>query len=347
MKLSLLATTIAVAVIAFAQDAPAASFQCSNTVTSPFVPVASAEHDHLKYAPAIVGADKEFRAYHAVFDDDDDDNGDGTPDLVANPTFVSYELKGVLPNSDGKFVEPDLSVKGNWYRSNELASLWAPSNIAALGLDPSYSGIGTIWNRGHLAMNDHAQRIGAEAACNTFHFWNASPQAKDFNQGPWRHLETYTAAAANKWGSVWIIAGPIFDKGKEILFIGESDEVPVAVPHAFFKIIVIETASGPEARGFIFEHPSAMGQHNGIPQPLPDATWVNCNQRVSQGHSYDHMPHLRSMTEIAYRTGLNLFANRSPAERNTLMLTTQTEVWEVHDKFWDVQSACGGQNYHP
>ena len=32
------------------------------------------------------------------------------------------------------------------------------------------------------------------------------------------------------------------------------------VPHAFFKIVVRETAAGPEALGFIFEHPSTMGQ---------------------------------------------------------------------------------------
>ena len=91
MKLSLWASIVAVAAIVFAQDAK--SFECPGTVASPFTPTASAEHDHLKYAPVIVGANKEFRAYHSVFDDEDDDNGDGISDLVANPTFVSYECK--------------------------------------------------------------------------------------------------------------------------------------------------------------------------------------------------------------------------------------------------------------
>src|SRR3546814_3249238 len=66
-----------------------------------------------------------------------------------------------------------------------------------------------IWNRGHLAMSDHAQRISPEAGCNTHVFWNASPQAADLNQGPWLHLENYSAAASNKYRSVWVIAGPI------------------------------------------------------------------------------------------------------------------------------------------
>ena len=71
------------------------------------------------------------------------------------------------------------------------------------------------------------------------------------------------------------------------------------VQRALFKIVVRETAAGPEALGFIFEHPSTMGQHGGLPRPLPNATWVNCNQRVSRGHTYDHTSRLTSMTEIA------------------------------------------------
>ncbi|MHC4435552.1 MAG: DNA/RNA non-specific endonuclease, partial [Planctomycetota bacterium] len=190
MRLLLAAAAIANALL-FSPSAKAVQFDCPGTVASPFAPTASTTHDHLKYAPAISGPDKSFRAYHAVFDDNDDDNGDSATDLVANPTFVAYELKGVQPNASGDFIEPDLSVDGNWYRSDDLAHLWAPAHITETGLDASYSGIGTIWNRGHLAMNDHAQRIGAEAACNTFHFWNASPQAADFNKGPWRYLENY------------------------------------------------------------------------------------------------------------------------------------------------------------
>ncbi len=60
-----------------------------------------------------------------------------------------------------------------------MAFLWANrAGVAKKRLDDSYDGIGNTWNRGHLAMSDHAQRIAAEAACNTHHFWNGSPQAR-------------------------------------------------------------------------------------------------------------------------------------------------------------------------
>lgn len=49
----------------------------------------------------------------------------------------------------------------------------------------------------------------------------ASPQAADLNHGPWQHLENYSAAASNRYRSVWVIAGPIFDPATPKLTIGD------------------------------------------------------------------------------------------------------------------------------
>lgn len=194
-------------------------------------------------------------------------------------------------------------------------------------------------------MADHAQRIGGSASCNTYNFWNASPQAQDMNQGPWRHLETYTAAAANKFSAVWIMTGPIFDQGKDILYIGETakGEVPVAVPHAFFKIAVKETASGPEALAFIFEHPSKMGDHNGIQQPLPDTQWVNCNKAKAQNHTFKHTDKLVSVRDVADRTGLAFFTHLDQKDQDAIYDATPASLWPVESVYWDKGSACAGQ----
>ena len=311
----------------------------------------SATHDHTKYAPLLSGLVKEFAAYTSVFDSNDDDNVDGEPDLLANPTFVAYELKGVIESQADIFEEPDISIKrpGDWYKSTEYDFLWTDRDgITKKRIDNSYDGIGVIWNRGHLAMADHAQRISWEASCNTHHYWNASPQAADLNQGPWRHLETYTAAAANKFGRVWILTGPIFDDGKEIFYIGESHkgEIPIAVPHAFFKIVVSEQANGPTALGFIFEQPSKMGDHNGKPQPLPDDTWVNCNKANSQNHTYNHADKLTKIRDIASRTGLEFFANLPLSDRDNIYDAAPGKLWKIEKKFWDVASACARQASH-
>jgi hypothetical protein len=111
MRMLCLGATIAPTLVV---SLTAQAFDCPGTVVSPFAPTEAATHDHLKYASAIVGRDKAFFAYHAVFDDQNDENGDGIPDQLANPTFVAYEVKGMQPTSAEEFVEPDLSVGGNW-----------------------------------------------------------------------------------------------------------------------------------------------------------------------------------------------------------------------------------------
>ena len=185
-------------------DAKAEKFTCeSNRGLSPYPVIATPDHDHDRYAPDEKEKVKRFGAYVSSFDGPDDDDGDGQADLLAVPQWVAYELKGLSPKSDGTFKEPDISIvrPGDWYKAPGLAFLWTNRpGVTKRRLDNSYDGIGTVWNRGHLAMADHAQRISWQASCNTHFFWNAVPQAADMNQGPWRHLEDYTAAAANKFG---------------------------------------------------------------------------------------------------------------------------------------------------
>jgi DNA/RNA endonuclease G (NUC1) len=187
----------------------------------------------------------------AMADGDDDD---GQPDIRINPQFVIYELRGLAPGANGIYEEPDRSITrpNRWYASPDLAPLvQGIPGVTNARIDNSYSGVGEVWNRGHLAMSDHAQRISFEAACNTHQFWNASPQAADLNQGPWRHLEDYSAAASNKYRSLWVVAGPIFDPATPRLTIGDAGEPPVEIPDAFFKILVHESPAGIHTLAFI------------------------------------------------------------------------------------------------
>jgi hypothetical protein len=324
---------------AFAQQ-----FRCSGAEFSPYPAAVSTQHDHRRYAPSARGLQKLFTAYFAVFDDTDDDSGDGRPDLRFNPEFVSYELRGVTANANGDFEEPDVSIvrPGSWYSSREFAPLIAAMPTPSTRrLDNSYDGIGEVWNRGHLTMSDHAQRISAEAACNTHHFWNASPQAEDLNQGPWRHLEDYSAAASNKYGRIWIIAGPIFDRATPRLTIGDTGEIPIEVPDAFFKVLVRDGASGPETLAFLFEQPNIAGAPG---RPQPAATWINCNRARAQNHTYDHRARLVSIAQIEARTGMRFFRNRP--NRQALVNARATQLWPVETRYWDPR-VCAGQRGHP
>lgn len=319
-------------------------FPCSGAEYSPYPAAVATPHDHRRYAPSARGLTKLFTAYFSVFDDTDDDTGDGRPDLRFNPEFVTYELRGVAANASGNFEEPNVSITRprSWYSSREFAPLIAAlSPPSTRRLDDSYDGIGEVWNRGHLAMSDHAQRISAQAACNTHHFWNASPQAEDLNQGPWRHLEDYSAAASNKFGRIWIIAGPIFDRATPRLMIGDAGEIPVEVPDAFFKVLIREGASGPETLAFVFEQPNAAGAAG---HPRPTATWVNCNRARGQHHTYDHRGRLVSIAQIEARTGIRFFASRP--NRQALISARATQLWPVETRYWDA-GVCARQRSHP
>ena len=91
-------------------------FACSGAAISPYPSLVATDHDHRRWAPQGAGVSKTFTAFHAVFDDADDDDGDGQPDLRLNPEFVSYELRGVAPDNRGDYSEPNVSITrpSNW-----------------------------------------------------------------------------------------------------------------------------------------------------------------------------------------------------------------------------------------
>lgn len=330
----------------FSTPALAQSFPCSGAAVSPYPALVATDHDHRRVAPQTGALRKTFTAFFASFDDEDDDDGNGQRDLRLNPEVVVYELRGLGPNADGDYAEPRISIErpNRWYTSPELVPLVETiEGVTNRRIDDSYRGAGTVWNRGHLAMSDHAQRISAEASCNTHNFWNASPQAADLNQGPWMHLENYSAAASNKYRSIWVITGPIFDPATPRLTIGDAGELPVEIPDAFFKILVHESPSGVDTLAFIFEQPNAL---DGQGKPVPTASWINCARASALGHVYDHRPQLASIAQIEQRTGLRFFPDR--ADRQQLIDARATTLWPVETRYWDPGNAvCARQRSHP
>ena len=322
--------------------AVAGKFSCkSEDGSSPYPVTRSVDHDHDLYAPEERDIVKEFKAYTSSFDGVDDDDANGTPDYLAVPHWVSYELKGVSHHREKASVG---RLKGKWYKTSGLSFLWENRKSAkSKQIDCSYQGVGKIWNRGHLAMFAHAKRIDEGAACNTFHFWNAVPQAANMNQGPWRHLEDYTAAAANKYQQLWIIAGPVFNRDKSIGYIGDKNEIPVAVPHALFKIVIRKRETDPnsiEALAFLFPQPYNFNE-NGKLEPREE--WVNCSDAKKYKHIYDHLPRLKSVAYIEELTGLRFFPNAS--NRNEQLNKKPHALWPVETHYWATEQVCAGQEY--
>jgi endonuclease G len=265
---------------------------------------------HVKYAPLCGDQDilRQFRAYTTCFDGADDDDGDGTPDKWAVPHWVAYQMKkyegdlGTCPPRPNPWItDLDLYAQGIAPKddSYKFSKHFRKDN-------PDSPQLG--YDRGHMCMKQHACRLGDAADWNTHTVLNACPQRSDLNQGIWLDLENKTASWADKFGSVWIIAGPIFFNKKPSKWLGEPGEVPVAIPDAFFKIVVMEKQDGRiDALAFIY------------PQ-------VGIDYKTSGG--YDHTPYLVSIDVIEALTGLDFMPGVDKDKQEELEQITQIKIWE-------------------
>lgn len=265
------------------------------------------EYEHRKYAPIpdkndIVG---EFRAFTTCFDGTDDDNGDGISDILAIPNWVAYELKAYpgelesLPSSPSPWIRDEgLYLQGIAPSddSYHFSQDWRDAN-------PDSPQLG--YDRGHMCMKRHAWRLGENATWNTHTVLNGCPQKSKLNQGIWCDLEDKTAEWADEYGSVWIMTGPIIYNHKPSKWLGQEGEVPVAIPDAFFKIIVREV--GNEKKVLSFVYPQEGIEYSSGP--------------------FDHKPYLTSVDIIETLTGLDFFPQLPEVVENSLESTIHVEIW--------------------
>jgi len=104
------------------------------------------------------------------------------------------------------------------------------------------------YDRGHLAPNHAiALRHGRRGQEETFLMSNIAPQLHALNAGAWQVLERRVAANyPGRFGEVWVIAGPVLGERPPRL------HGRVAVPEAFFMIIVDESAGRVRAQALLF-----------------------------------------------------------------------------------------------
>jgi len=254
---------------------------------------------------------------------------DGSP-YRALPRWVAYEMRALL-DEDGHPLHPHGARRpSHWYELRQTAFLWDDRpGIAHPGLNSSYRGFATVWNRGHLAARAHANRIAWQEGCNSHVFVNALPQHARLNQGEWLALEHYAAAAANRFGRVWTIAGPVFDPKHPVETIGGPGTVAVPVPHAVFKILAIETEAGLEARAFLF--------------PQADESDIVAYRRCSatRQESYDLARYAVTVARLEALTGLHFFTRLDESRRHAISLSSDTALWPVAPHFYD--DRCGGR----
>lgn len=166
------------------------------------------------------------------------------------------------------------------------------------------------FDRGHMAPNFAlGSRFGAIGAKSTFVMSNICPQFHDFNDGQWGDLEEWIAGKkmkddedfikgwADEYGEVWVVVGPLLDEEREPLVSG------VAVPNAFFCIVIDEDREKPRALAFIMEHE---------------------DQRTDELSGF-----LTSIDEIERRVGFDFFPDLPDAVEQKLESTSAKLLWPL------------------
>ena len=110
------------------------------------------------------------------------------------------------------------------------------------------------WTRDYNMSHGHICPAGDnkwdKAAMNqSFLLTNMCPQDEKLNGGAWKKLEEKCRTWANKYGDIYIVAGPIFNK-PITRTLGEGR---IAVPDGFFKVVLCLEGT-PKAMGFLYKN---------------------------------------------------------------------------------------------
>jgi endonuclease G len=94
---------------------------------------------------------------------------------------------------------------------------------------------GSCFDRGHQAPSaDRTSSVASNEA--TFAMSNMLPQTPYLNRGLWQQLEQHTRDLVTQGNTVYVVAGPVYDK--DFGEIGPNQDIPV--PSKLFKVIIVK-----------------------------------------------------------------------------------------------------------
>ncbi len=203
----------------------------------------------------------------------------GYGDELGNPLWAAYRL------ADGRPGEP-LPRPERFEPDRRTVARVEPSDYSRSGYD-----------RGHMvpsfAMAVHHGRAAQEA---TFLMSNISPQKHTLNAGVWKDLEQRIALNyPARFGEVWVYVGPVFGRNPSRL------KQRVALPEAFFMIIIDENEGRTRAQAFLF------------PQDAP-----------GEAEAVDY---LTTIDDIERRTGLDFLSQLPDEAEEALERRRSSRVW--------------------
>ncbi|MGZ2368847.1 DNA/RNA non-specific endonuclease [Ancylomarina sp. YFZ004] len=104
------------------------------------------------------------------------------------------------------------------------------------------------YDRGHLAPA--ADMSFSSIAMNeSFYMSNMSPQARSFNRGVWKKLESLVRSYAKQYGKIYVVTGPVLTKGSPT--IGNNH---VAIPQYYYKIVLTGDGDNRQMIAFLVQN---------------------------------------------------------------------------------------------
>lgn len=152
------------------------------------------------------------------------------------------------------------------------------------------------YDRGHMCPAGD-NKWDAEAMEQSFLMTNICPQDHVLNIGDWNNLEAQCRHWAERYGSIYVVCGPILYNKKHHT-IGKHK---VVVPEAFFKVI-LRMGDTPQAIGFVY-------RNNDKRHPWGD--YVN------------------SVDEVERITGFDFFASLPDSVERQVERRANVEMWPI------------------
>lgn len=208
---------------------------------------------------------------------------------------VSYNCDWKIPNWVAYEIT-DYEVDGNEERSDKFVpDPMVPKNLSATTNDYKNSG----YDRGHMAPAAD-MKWDEQAMKESFYLSNICPQLHNLNAGVWKDLEEQVRDLAAQKGSIYVVCGPIVSTDYQT--IGENN---VAVPSAFFKVLLQKEKDKIHTIGFVYENKSGK-------RPMSS--------------------YARTVDEIEEITGIDFFATLPDEIENKVEAEVDFSKWAVSKK---------------
>ncbi len=166
--------------------------------------------------------------------------------IVYEGFTLSYNSKTLIPN----WVAYELTsseVDGQYPRGNGFGMDLDYKGRQAMREDYSNSG----WDKGHMAPAAD-MKWSRTAMYESFYLTNICPQDHELNGNDWLTLEKLGREWAKRFGSVYIVCGPIIGNS----YYGTIGNNKVVVPDAFYKAFLVVQDHRYHAIGFIMPNES-------------------------------------------------------------------------------------------